>query len=97
MSSIDWHRVHDRLQLVVDTLVTRHICDGFPRKRVEVEARPVLWYARRRADGFPEDENADVLLAEFARRYGQSLDWILIGDIACMICAGAARRHGARP
>jgi hypothetical protein len=41
----------------------------------------VLHHCQRRAAGEPADESGADQLIEFAANYGQSLDWIVLGDL----------------
>ena len=42
------------------------------------QSRPGLWLG---AAGEPADEAGEDQLIEFAANYGQSLDWIVLGDL----------------
>ena len=44
-------------------------------------AFPALDHCQRRAAGEPADEAGEDQLIEFAANYGQSLDWIVLGDL----------------
>lgn len=82
-----------RLELVISTLEGRFVADGFNFDNGAAEQ--VLSYFRRLADG-EDDNEADWLSAlAFFERHGISSDYVLMGDIAGMVCASA--RAGAAP
>lgn len=96
---IDWQAIHDRLVLVATELSQRHVCTDFPHATVLADAAPVLAYAKARAAGAADGDaegatHGERLVLAFAAKYGQSLDWIIDGDLAGMICRAAAAEFG---
>jgi hypothetical protein len=78
-----------RARQMIGLLRTCYVREGFTLD--ETGAARALRYFENSG---PEDEEAAVL--SFAKQYGQSLDWILLGDPGGMICrlAGAANSGG---
>jgi hypothetical protein len=91
---LNWNAALERLAQIVETLSTRHVRDGFELDSALAEQ--ALDYCRARARGVPDDGSSDPLV-EFAWTYGQSLDWILAGDLRGMICSAAARPWWREP
>jgi hypothetical protein len=77
-----------RVELVIDSLRTCHVRAGW---RLDEEgAERTLRYFRHCADGGEDDNHEYTAASEFLRRNGQSLDWVLLGDLRVMICRAAA-------
>jgi hypothetical protein len=49
------------------------------------------------ADGGQDDDHEFVVASQFLYRNGQSLDWVILGDLRGMICHAAAQSAGADP
>jgi hypothetical protein len=62
-------------------------------------SKQTLDYCQRRATGEPTDEAGLDRLIEFAANHGQSLDWIVLGDLDPTIRRLSAVEHddGVRP
>jgi hypothetical protein len=86
--AIDDDRVCERIEEIILTLTTCYVREGFELDRVKASA--ALNYCRCQANGAPEDDRGLQNLIEFACENGQSLDWILRGDVRCMIASLAS-------
>lgn len=84
-----------RCEQVVDTLRTKFICQGWTMD--EAGAQRALSYFRNPVVTGPgEDDDYAYWEAEaFLRDHGQSLDWVLDGDLGGMICRLAAHSRRA--
>ena len=88
-----------RLERVVTVLRTSYICEGW--KLDEERANNAIRHFRtvaatdRYGHEGPSDECFEVF--RFLADHGQSLDWVLLGDIGGLICkaASASRAAGA--
>ena len=78
-----------RAEQVVDVLRTRYVCQCW--KLDEEAAARMLRYFRRKAAGAPDNDEEWQAVVAFCGEHGQSLDWIVRGDPAGMICSAAAR------
>jgi hypothetical protein len=78
-----------RAEQVVDVLRTRYVCQCW--KLDEEAAARMLRYFRRKAAGAPDNDEEWQAVVAFCGEHGQSLDWIVQGDPAGMICSAAAR------
>jgi len=67
----DWTAISTRVTQIIEVL---HLVD-------EPLACTALDHCQRRAAGEPVDESGADQLIEFAANYGQSLDWIVLGDL----------------
>ena len=67
----DWTAISTRVRQIIEVL---HLGD-------EPLACTALDHCQRRAAGEPADEVGEDQLIEFAANYGQSLDWIVLGDL----------------
>ena len=67
----DWNAISTRVAQIIEVL---HLSD-------EPLACTALDHCRRRAASEPADEAGEAWLIEFAANYGQSLDWIVLGDL----------------
>jgi hypothetical protein len=67
----DWNAISTRVRQIIEVL---HLGD-------EPLACTTLDHCQRRAAGEPADEAGEDQLIEFAANYGQSLDWIVLGDL----------------
>jgi hypothetical protein len=67
----DWTAISTRVTQIIEVL---HLGD-------EPLAWTALDHCQRRAAGEPADEAGEDQLIEFAANYGQSLDWIVLGDL----------------
>lgn len=67
----DWNPISTRVTQIIEVL---HLGD-------EPLACTALDHCQRRAAGEPADEAGEDQLIEFAANYGQSLDWIVLGDL----------------
>jgi hypothetical protein len=67
----DWTAISTRVTQIIEVL---HLGD-------EPVACTALDHCQRRAAGEPADEAGEDQLIEFAGNYGQSLDWIVLGDL----------------
>ena len=67
----DWAAISTRVRQIIEVL---HLGD-------EPLACTALDHCQRRAAGEPADEAGEDRLIEFAANYGQSLDWIVLGDL----------------
>ena len=67
----DWNAISTRVTQIIEVL---HLGD-------EPLACTALDHCQRRAAGEPADEAGEDQLIEFAANYGQSLDWIVLGDL----------------
>lgn len=85
-----------RAEHVVETLSTRHVCDGWVIDRAAAEQ--ALDYMRRSAvDPELSDGSGFEAMVRFFSSHGQSLDWIMLGDPTTMICGTAAHSPHASP
>jgi hypothetical protein len=78
-----------RAELMIAVLRGRHAYDG--RQFDEQSAIRTLQYFCRMAEGHPDDDAEWKAAVEWISSQGQSLDWILSGDLRDMICRCAAR------
>ena len=67
----DWNAISTRVAQIIEVL---HLGD-------EPLACTALDHCQRRVAGEPADEAGEDRLIEFAANYGQSLDWIMLGDL----------------
>jgi hypothetical protein len=67
----DWTAISTRVAQIIEVL---HLSD-------EPLACTALDHCQRRAVGEPAEEAGEDQLIEFAANYGQSLDWIVLGDL----------------
>ena len=81
-------------QVVDDVLRTRYVCQCW--KLDEEAAARMLRYFRRKAAGAPDNDQEWQAVVAFCGEHGQSLDWIVQGDPAGMICSAAARTTHSR-
>jgi hypothetical protein len=85
----DWSPILARAEEVVRVLSGEYVvCDGW--KMDEAGAETVLAYCRSRAAGGPEDDAAEGVMIRFIVDHGQSLDWVLCGDLRGTICRAAS-------
>ena len=77
-----------RAEQVVDLLRNRYICEGWNLD--EARAADFLDSVRR-LDFTAGDSEEMTTIVGWATDHGQSADWIIRGDVAGMICSGAAR------
>ena len=68
---LDWTAISTRVAQIIEVL---HLSD-------DPLACIALDHCQRRAAGEPADEAGEDQLIEFAANYGQSLDWIVLGDL----------------
>ena len=88
---IDWCAVGERLQMIIDCLSQFHVTEDFKLDRATGDK--AVEYCRRRVAGeVGRSPRAEHAILDFTSRHNQSLDWVLEGDIASMICMLAARR-----
>lgn len=89
-----------RARFVIETLRTRYVCEGF---QIDEEgAARALTYLEGLAAGVPESDDDDFLedVVKFFSDHGQSIDWVICGDPAVMICREASfsrRAHEMNP
>jgi hypothetical protein len=84
-----------RFDMLLDRLRNLHICNGWSVD--EMGAAQALQYFRERAAAgtwaIDEDNEAEMAkelaTSDFLREHGQSLDWIICGDLGALV-AGAA-------
>jgi hypothetical protein len=76
-----------RAEQVVELLRSRHICEGW--RLDEVRAADFLESVGR-LDFTDGDSDEMTKIVGWAADHGQSVDWIVRGDVAGMICSGAA-------
>ena len=77
-----------RAEQVVDLLRNRYICEGWNLD----ETRAVDFLdSVRRLDFTAGDSEEMTSIVGWATDHGQSVDWIIRGDVAGMICSGAVR------
>jgi hypothetical protein len=85
-----------RFEMTLATLRDRYICDGWSLD--EKAAEQVLQYFRERAaagtwaidEDSPEEMAKEQTARDFLQEHGQSLDWVICGDLHVQICRGAA-------
>jgi hypothetical protein len=86
-----------RMVQIVALLRTRDVCDGW---KIDNDlADSALGYLKKLAAGeFSEDQAVDQIpvLIRFCDAHNQSLDWVLLGDPAVMICESASRSERAK-
>jgi predicted nucleic acid-binding protein len=83
-----------RAEQVVELLRSKYVADGWQLN--EQRAADFL-DALRRLD-FENDDSLEMKsVLDWVHDHGQSLDWIFQGDVAAMICAGAAHSVSAAP
>jgi hypothetical protein len=76
-----------RAEQVVELLRSRYICEGWHLD--EVRAVDFLESVRR-LDFTGADNEEITTIVGWAADHGQSVDWIIRGDVAGMICSAAA-------
>ncbi|RDD62617.1 hypothetical protein [Ferruginivarius sediminum] len=86
--AIDKNAALARLEVIVNTLATRHVADGF--KFDHQLAEQALDYLRGQARGEPHTDEKFEPFLEFMRRYNQSLDYVIEGDVSNMFTGLAA-------
>ncbi|RDD61449.1 hypothetical protein [Ferruginivarius sediminum] len=86
--AIDKNAALARLEVVVNTLSTCHVADGF--KFDHQLAEQALDYLRGQARGEPHTDETFEPFHEFMCRYNQSFDYVIRGDMHCMIAELAA-------
>ena len=84
----DWDGVCERLEAIIVILTTCYIRKGFELDRIK--ASGALTYCRCQANGAPEDDAGFQRLLDFPKQYNQSIDWIIMGDMRCMIASLAS-------
>jgi hypothetical protein len=86
---IDHRAILARAEQIIDLLRTCHVRDGW---RLDEEgAERALRYFRRMAKGGRDNDREFTAAREFLYRNGQSLDWVISGDLRGMICHAAAQ------
>jgi hypothetical protein len=78
-----------RLEQMVDFLRYHIVCDGFQMDE-EAAERALQYFRRWAAEDQYEDLEEWEATIDFLADHGQSLDWVLFGDPAAMICKCAA-------
>ena len=76
-TSINWSEVRQRVEQAAAALTTRRVCDGYELDQSLVGK--ALTSCSEQDDG----------ILESAYQSGVPLDWLLIGDVASLICAAA--------
>ena len=87
----DWEGACERIEEIIVTLTTCYVRKGFELDRIK--ASGALTYCRCVANGAPEDDAGFQRFLDFAREYNQSIDWIIRGDMRCMITDLAAAKY----
>ena len=85
-----------RVEFAIDVLRDRYISEGWNENFDHAVATRTLNYFKKVAEhGEPDDEDETMhaewkSAIEFFHSHGVSLDWIIAGDTASLICNGAA-------
>jgi hypothetical protein len=92
IEEMDYRAILARVEQIVDLLRTCHVREGW--KLDEEGAERTLRYFQRRAKGGRDNMAEWGAATDFLYRNGQSLDWVILGDLRVMIC-NAAVQSGA--